>query len=483
MARSDAASILRRENSVRGGKTKTSFPGCGLTLLLLLVGLVVLLVGVPAKAAQVSLAWDRNTETDIAGYRVYYGTASRVYNWFIDVGNTTAFTVTGLTDGATYYFAATAYDTSHLESTYSVEASKSTCTYSISPPSQSFVASAGTGTVSVSTQSTCPWTAASGVSWLTITSGSSGTGNGTVRYSVSANTSSTSRSVSSTIAKSVFTVTQAGTSGSTYTITASAGVGGTISPSGSVSVAQGGGKAFIIAANTGYQISSVMVDGVSQGAVSSYTFSNVTANHTISASFNIITNKIPASGASSLSVQMAQPPTSVSLSTEGTSDWAHWGLTTASSFNHKSGVTQQISNYTLIGSTTVGRMTDSRVAYSWSGGTPTASAANSKTGIYFTGIGNGYRLTVPAVSVDRTLKLYLGLWVARGRFEAKLSDGSVTPYVAYLDNSTTSVDRVVTLRFSSASSGVNLIIEYTVENNYGKGNITLQAATLVASLP
>jgi hypothetical protein len=120
---------------------------------------------------------------------------------------------------------------------------------------------------------------------LTITSGSSGTGNGTVRYSVSANTSSTSRSVSSTIAKSVFTFTQAGTSGSTYTITASAGAGGTISPSGSVSVAQGGGKAFIIAANTGYQISSVMVDGVSQGAVSSYTFSNVTANHTISASF------------------------------------------------------------------------------------------------------------------------------------------------------------------------------------------------------
>jgi hypothetical protein len=236
-------------------------------------------------SAQVVLVWDRNTETDIAGYRVYYGTASRAYNWFFDVGNVTTYNVTGLTDGSTYYFAATAYDTLGLESTYSAEANKSTCTYSISPPSQSFTASAGTGTVSVSTQSTCPWTAASGVSWLTITSGSSGTGNGMVRYSVSANTSSTSRSVSSTIAKSVFTVTQAGTSGSAYTIIASAGDGGTISPSGSVAVAQGGGKAFIIAANTGYQISSVTVDGVSQGAVSSYTFSNVTANHTISASF------------------------------------------------------------------------------------------------------------------------------------------------------------------------------------------------------
>jgi hypothetical protein len=70
---------------------------------------------------------------------------------------------------------------------------------------------------------------------------------------------------------------------------ASAGTGGSISPSGSVSVAQGGGKTFIIAANTGYQISSVKVDGISQGAVSSYTFSNVSTNHTISASFNIIT--------------------------------------------------------------------------------------------------------------------------------------------------------------------------------------------------
>ena len=121
------------------------------------------------------------------------------------------------------------------------------------------------------------------------------------------------------------------------------------------------------------------------------------------------------------------------------------------------------------------------MAYSWSGGTPTASAANSTTGLYFTGIGNGYQLSVPAQSSQSVVKLYLGLWTARGRLEAKLSDGSVPSYVAYLDNSAGSVDRVVTLSFSAASSGVNLIIGYTVENNYGNiwGNITLQAATLV----
>jgi uncharacterized repeat protein (TIGR02543 family) len=71
----------------------------------------------------------------------------------------------------------------------------------------------------------------------------------------------------------------------TYSITASAGIGGSISPSGTVYVAQGGSQVFTISANTGYQISQVAVDGSNKGAISSWTFSNVYANHTISASF------------------------------------------------------------------------------------------------------------------------------------------------------------------------------------------------------
>lgn len=70
-----------------------------------------------------------------------------------------------------------------------------------------------------------------------------------------------------------------------YTITASAGTGGTISPSGAVTVANGGSQTFTIAPAAGYVISSVTVDGVNQGALSSYTFSNVTASHTIAAAF------------------------------------------------------------------------------------------------------------------------------------------------------------------------------------------------------
>jgi hypothetical protein len=266
-----------------------------LTLFVLLLGLALIVPAGTVHAAQVSLAWDRNSETDLAGYIVYYGTGSRVYNWFIDVGNATTCTVTGLADGSTYYFAATAYDSSGLESVYSSEVSKSMCTYSISPPGQSFTATGGTGSVNVTTQSTCPRTASSGASWVTITSGGSGTGSGTVQYSVAANTSASSRTASSTIAGNVFNVTQAGTSGSTLTITASAGTGGTISPTGAVSVSSGASRAFTITPSSGYRVASVLVDGTSVGAVTTYTFSNVTANHTIAATFAANTNTITAS--------------------------------------------------------------------------------------------------------------------------------------------------------------------------------------------
>ena len=70
-----------------------------------------------------------------------------------------------------------------------------------------------------------------------------------------------------------------------YTITASAGEGGSITPAGAVSVKEGASQTFAIAAQEGYAIADVLVDSQSVGAVDSYTFENVTANHTIAAVF------------------------------------------------------------------------------------------------------------------------------------------------------------------------------------------------------
>ncbi len=318
-----------------------------------------------AEAASVSLGWD--AAAGVSGYKIHRGTTSGSYTTSVNVGNATSYTLSDLTSGTTYYFAVSAYDSSNAESGYSNEVSYnsgSSCTYSISPSSASFTSSGGTGTITVTASSGCAWSASTGVSWATISSGASGTGSGTVSYSVAANTGS-ARTAAFTVAGKTFsisqaaptstptytlTVTRTGTgtgtvttspSGTTfasgtavtltaapdsnsvfagwsgacsgtsttcsvtmtgntsvtatfnakpatstsYTISAYASWGGYISPSGSVSVTSGSNQSFTITPRSGYAVRYVLVDRVNVGAVNSYTFSNVAANHSIVAYF------------------------------------------------------------------------------------------------------------------------------------------------------------------------------------------------------
>src|SRR5437588_3049430 len=75
--------------------------------------------------SSVTLAWDPSTSTNVAGYHIYYGVASRSYTNSISVDLATTATVSGLLEGVTYYFAATALDTAGLESDFSNETSYS----------------------------------------------------------------------------------------------------------------------------------------------------------------------------------------------------------------------------------------------------------------------------------------------------------------------------------------------------------------------
>src|SRR5690606_5970489 len=70
-----------------------------------------------------------------------------------------------------------------------------------------------------------------------------------------------------------------------YEITATAGANGSINPSGTVEVNCGADQAFTITADSGYAVADVLVNGVSVGAVTTYTFENVTEDQTISATF------------------------------------------------------------------------------------------------------------------------------------------------------------------------------------------------------
>ena len=84
------------------------------------VGLFFIL-GSNVYANHVTLAWDPNPESDLAGYILYWGRSSGNYRDAVDIGNETEYTIYGLNKGQTYYFAATAYDIYDNESDYSNE--------------------------------------------------------------------------------------------------------------------------------------------------------------------------------------------------------------------------------------------------------------------------------------------------------------------------------------------------------------------------
>ena len=87
------------------------------------------------------------------------------------------------------------------------------CSYTASPTTQAMAAGGGAASVAVTTTGGCAWTATGALGWVTVTSGGTGAGNGTVSYTVAANTSTTSRTGTLTVAGQTITITQAGVCG------------------------------------------------------------------------------------------------------------------------------------------------------------------------------------------------------------------------------------------------------------------------------
>ncbi len=83
--------------------------------------ILTILLSSQAWAQGVNLTWRSNSESDIAGYKVYWGQASRFYSAMLDVDMDTTFTLTDLPRNGKTYIAVTAYDITHNESYYSIE--------------------------------------------------------------------------------------------------------------------------------------------------------------------------------------------------------------------------------------------------------------------------------------------------------------------------------------------------------------------------
>lgn len=132
--------------------------------------------------------------------------------------------------------------------TFTVTQAGAPCIFSLTPSSGSFGSSAGSGSIAVTSPAGCAWTAASNDSWITVSSGSPGSGNGTLNYSVSANTGGTSRSGSMTVAGQAFTVTQSGV-GCTYSISPTSVSPTAAGSTGSVTVTAPAGCSWSAASN------------------------------------------------------------------------------------------------------------------------------------------------------------------------------------------------------------------------------------------
>jgi len=238
-------------------------------------------------AAELTLAWDANTESDLKGYVVYYGSGSRNYDHSIDVGNVTTYTILDLAEGQTYYLAATAYDTGLNESAYSEEISY---TIPISAQSYSITAAAGSngqiapsGTISVREGDSRDFTIIPDSGYDIADVRVDGQSVGALSTYTFSNVSS-DHSIAATFVAQVVS----------YSITATAGSYGQIAPSGTISVTEGDSRDFMIIPDSGYAIADVRVDGQSVGALSSYTFSNVTADHSIVTTFvGVNVNRAP----------------------------------------------------------------------------------------------------------------------------------------------------------------------------------------------
>jgi len=151
--------------------------------------------------------------------------------------------------------------------------SSPSCTYSINPTSASASSSSASGSVTVSTQAGCSWTAASNTAFLGISSGSAGTGSGSVGYTVAANPAASTRSGTLTIAGQTFTVNQAAATCS-YSITPAVASAPAAGGSASVSISTATGCAWTASSNSGF----ISITSSTSGSGNASVNYNVVAN-------------------------------------------------------------------------------------------------------------------------------------------------------------------------------------------------------------
>ena len=122
---------------------------------------IFVLIASPVHAATLTIGWDAETNPAVVGYVVSYGQQPGVYTVVVDAGNQSVRSISGLADGATYYFAVQSYDGTGLRSSYSPEVIGSTpVAPPVTAPGMPTVVSPSSSSIGVATTTALSWTAA-----------------------------------------------------------------------------------------------------------------------------------------------------------------------------------------------------------------------------------------------------------------------------------------------------------------------------------
>jgi hypothetical protein len=172
----------------------------------------------------------------------------------------------------------------------------------------------------------------------------------------------------------------------------------------------------------------------------------------------------------------------IGLTSEGTIDWAHWGLKQATDYNHKAKVTPLISLATTNGKAQ-SPYTGDPSTFAWSDGTPTPVAmTNTGTQISSATAGDGFIVTAGASADSRKLRLYVGIFAATAAIEIKLSSTKgVDAMEADQLTSTneTWVVQVITVDYQDPNPQSTLSVRWAVQSTVSnKAAIHIKAATL-----
>ncbi len=202
---------------------------------------------------------------------------------------------------------------------------------------------------------------------------------------------------------------------------------------------------------------------IANGKVYLATFDNV---------LNVYGLLTPASGGALLGSGTSSAA-AVNLTTEGSTDWEHWG---DGHLNRKAGVSSQLSAYTALGTGTVFTYGNDPRPMSWTDGTPTASSTDNTNGLSIQGVGQGFSFQAPADTTTRTLIVHVGGWNSGGELTAHLTDGSAADFTDATALASAQYDRNYTLTYHAASAGQTLTVTWAM--TAGSGNVTLCAAAL-----